>query len=120
MEGELDRRTFLRGMLKTAVIGAVATPALAELLTPKRTIFLPPRSGWLDNTTGQTATAQEIYDDITRLFKQMQRQGEEGWPADREFNAGVPQFLTNYVDPKVVEILVKPVRHAQLTRLFYG
>lgn len=98
----MDRRTFLRGILRTAVVGAVATPALAELLAPKPTIFLPPRSGW------PSASSQEIYDDIVRLFKQMQRQANEGWDVNRKFNVSVPQFLTNYVDPKMVEILVKP------------
>lgn len=104
----MDRRTFLRGILRTAVVGAVAAPALAELLTPKPTIFLPPRGGWWVNDTWPTATAQEIYDDVCRLFKQMQRQADEGWDVNREFAGGVPQFLANYVDPKMVEILVKP------------
>lgn len=98
-------------MLKTAVIGAVATPALAELLTPKRTVFLPPRGGWWDNIAGESRTAQQIMGDIERMFGKL---ADQGWNDDATFhagpNAGVPQFLTNYMDPKIVEVLVAPMR----------
>lgn len=104
----MDRRTFLRGILKTAIIGAVTTPALAELLTPKRTIFLPPAGGWLDNTVDfwKPATPEQILEDIRRMFGKLCEQGYRyAGP-----NAGVPQFLTNYMDPKMVEVLVTPMR----------
>lgn len=40
------RRNFLRALATGAAVGVVAPAALAELLAPKRTIFLPPRGGW--------------------------------------------------------------------------
>lgn len=43
----MNRRGFFRALAVGAVTGVVATPALVELLTPKRTIFLPPRGGWI-------------------------------------------------------------------------
>lgn len=46
----MNRRNFLRAAFNTTLVGTVATPALAELFTPKRTIFLPPRGGWLPST----------------------------------------------------------------------
>lgn len=41
----MNRRGFM-GLLAAAPIAAVLAPDLAELLAPKRTIFLPPRGGW--------------------------------------------------------------------------
>lgn len=118
VEDMLDRRTFLRGMLKGAVIGAVATPALAELLTPKRTVFLPPAGGWWGNTVGSSRTPQEIYSDIERMFSKLQ---EQGWDGNATFragpNAGVPQFLTNYMDPKLIEVIVAPMTADQKRRM---
>lgn len=43
----LSRRAFLRGALSLAPV-VIAPPALAELLEPRRTIFLPPAGGWLE------------------------------------------------------------------------
>lgn len=43
----MNRRGFLRALGTAATVGVVAPAALAELLVPKRTIFLPPRGGWL-------------------------------------------------------------------------
>ncbi len=45
-ETGVDRRTFLRGMLATVPVIA-APAAVLEALEPKRTIFLPPKQGWL-------------------------------------------------------------------------
>ena len=42
----MNRRGFLRGLLTVGVPAVVAPAALAELLVPKRSIFLPPRGGW--------------------------------------------------------------------------
>jgi hypothetical protein len=65
----MNRRNFLQSLLGGAIVGAVATPALAELLAPKRTIFLPPRGGW----------------------------------------GGVPEYLENYIDPEIVDMLIQPM-----------
>lgn len=43
---DLTRRGFLKRALGLSV-GVVAGVDLAELLAPTRTIFLPPRGGWL-------------------------------------------------------------------------
>lgn len=111
MEDELDRRKFLKGLLGGAVVGAVAAPALAELLEPKRTIFLPPRGGWWDNTASESRTAQQIMGDIERMFGKLCEQGHYGDATlHASPNAGVPQFLTNYMDPKLIEVLVRPMR----------
>lgn len=40
----MNRRGFLQGLVGAAAIAA--TPALAEALLPKRTVFLPPKGGW--------------------------------------------------------------------------
>ena len=42
----MNRRGFLKFLLPTAGALAVAPELLAEIWTPKRTIFLPPRAGW--------------------------------------------------------------------------
>lgn len=40
----MNRRNFVTSFASVPIIAA--TPAIAELLEPKRTIFLPPRWGW--------------------------------------------------------------------------
>lgn len=88
----MDRRSFLRGALGAAV-GIVAAAPLVEALTPKRTIFLPPRGGWTTNS----APLQSFHFQTHAQY------------AARS-NAGVPQFLTNYVDPKIIDVLVSPMK----------
>lgn len=69
----MNRRSFLRGALGAAV-GIVASAELIESLTPKRTIFLPPRGGWFgldlasgpDVTTIHTAIGRKL-DALARL-----------------------------------------------------
>ena len=68
----MNRRQFLRGF-----VGVAATAGVIETLAPARSIFLPPRGGWMTQ------------------------------PAD----AGVPSFLTNYIDPQILDILVRPTRY---------
>lgn len=41
----MNRRGFL-GLLAAAPAAVVLAPDLAEMLAPRRTIFLPPRGGW--------------------------------------------------------------------------
>lgn len=47
----MNRRGFFR-VLAAAPIAAVLAPDIAELLAPTRTIFLPPRGGWLSAWDG--------------------------------------------------------------------
>lgn len=84
----LTRRKFLRTLGTAAFAGVVATPALAELLTPKPTIFLPPRGGWF------TAKTDFCY----------------GLTSGSAFNGAIPSFLTTYIDPEIIEVLLTP-RH---------
>jgi len=110
----MDRRGFLRGF-----VGAVATAAVAEALQPARTIFLPPRGGWWSDTDFRGADARQIQEDIERCFQQMLRRSQEPiYYTDagiEKLAAAVPQFLTNYVDPKVIEILVSPMAYKLIT-----
>lgn len=57
----MNRRGFLRALGTAATVGVVAPAALAELLAPKRTIFLPPRGGWYSSAFDiQTAIGAEL------------------------------------------------------------
>lgn len=78
----MNRRGFLRNVLAGAAVGVVATPALAELLTPKRSIFLPPRGGW----SSWVLTEALVWEDP---------------------NAGIPSFMQNYIDPKIFAMFVR-------------
>lgn len=80
----MNRRGFLRAALSGAVVGVIAAPALVEALST-RSIFLPPAGGWL---------RKDIYKGLIH------------------HNAGVPSFLTNYVDPQMLDLLTQPM-HAQ-------
>lgn len=53
----MNRRGFL-GLFGAATVGAVASEQLLELLTPKRSIFLPPAGGWV--TGNRLMTINEI------------------------------------------------------------
>lgn len=86
----MNRRGFLKGL-----VGAVAGAALAEKLST-RSIFLPPRGGWLQ--TGYVFA-----------YQSHQYQTHIQWGKPDIANAGVPQFLTNYVDPKILEVLIKSI-----------
>jgi len=68
----MNRRGFLRGALGVVV----AAPALVEALST-RSIFLPPRGGWLAR-------------DMNYVL------------------GGVPSFLTNYIDPQIADVLLRP------------
>lgn len=51
----MNRRQFLTSAL--ASVPVIAAPAaLLEALVPKRTIFLPPRGGWIGADSPMTAT----------------------------------------------------------------
>jgi hypothetical protein len=83
----ISRRNFLRTLGTAAVAGVVATPAIVELLAPKRTIFLPPHGGWVINEA--------------RIRKLV------------EFNAKwgvntIPLLFTTYIDPGLINILLTP------------
>lgn len=45
MLGYMNRRSFLRSLMYATPAIAIGTE-LAELLSPRRTIFLPPATGW--------------------------------------------------------------------------
>lgn len=109
----MNRRGFFKGF-----VGAVAGAALAEELSTK-SIFLPPKGGWAtknpyggkihenivqfwDNRAGGTATPEQILDDIARLTDDAVKN------LGRFVNAGVPLFLTNYIDPQMLGRLLKP------------
>lgn len=70
-----SRRNFLRALATGAAVGIVAPAALAELLAPKRTIFLPPRGGWRLDSRWLTNTV------------------EFDGSASAGYNAGVPGFF---------------------------
>lgn len=57
----ISRRSFF-GLMGASI---VATPALAELLTPKRAIFLPPKGGWHPNSL---LTASMIREEALRVL----------------------------------------------------
>lgn len=84
------RRNFLRALATGAAVGVVAPAALVELLAPKRTIFLPPRGGW----AAGLPPLKSFY-----------------FQTHTQYSARVPQFLVNYVDPKMLEILVQPMQY---------
>jgi hypothetical protein len=90
----ISRRNFLQRLATGAVVGIVAPAALAELLAPKRTIFLPPRGGWLAKLGFEWVTDTVEFDVSTSVG----------------YNAGVPQFLTVYFNPKILEILAEPIK----------
>jgi hypothetical protein len=57
----MNRRSFLKFLLPTSGAAVVAPELLAEIWTPKRTIFLPPRGGWLSALfTGETGRYENI------------------------------------------------------------
>lgn len=116
----MNRRGFLKA-LGAGAVGVVATPAILEALAPTRSIFLPPPGGWFranlyggklhENLVQVGAlrypTPQEILDEAERTFQEMCRNGGQDV---EHYVLSPPQFLTNYFDPKVLEILLAPVR----------
>lgn len=104
----MNRRNFLRA-LGGAVVGAVAGAELAELLSPKPTIFLPPRGGWLSSRVKVLRNEAEVAE-----FFGADLAEQESANAFFVANAGVPQFLTNYIDPKILEELLRPM-HGRLS-----
>lgn len=87
----ISRRSFLRNALAGAIVGAVAGPELVELLTPKRTIFLPPRGGWdgykyyyVDPKLMAELLVRPM---ISHHYQTHTSWGErEGWPVDQVFS----------------------------------
>lgn len=97
----MNRRGFLKGF-----VGVVAGAALVEELSTK-SIFLPPRGGWRsghDRSMSVQCWIQAQWEPALQetLAKYERAVMTEG------FNAGAPQFLTNYVDPEIIEALIKP------------
>jgi hypothetical protein len=65
----MNRRGFF-GLLAGAAAGAAAiavSPDLAELLTPRRTIFLPPVGGWMGRGN-QLLTQKMITEEALRVL----------------------------------------------------
>lgn len=89
----MNRRGFLKG-----IVGAVAGTALAEELSTT-SIFLPPRGGW---ATGKIATTSWVTTNV-RLLHNVEEVREFLGPYTTE----VPQFLTNFFDPKLLDILLR-------------
>jgi len=64
----MKRRGFL-GLLTGAAAAAVVAPAaLAEILEPKRTIFLPPKGGWAPRDFS-TANMRYVHREVAMGFK---------------------------------------------------
>ena len=72
----MNRRGFF-GLLASTPVALVAGAELAELLAPRRTIFLPPRGGWLPPSWGMgtfsnVASATDLTEEsLEKLLKEI-------------------------------------------------
>jgi hypothetical protein len=112
----MNRRGFLKA-LGAGAVGVVATPAILEALAPTRSIFLPPRGGWLVNrveyygtTRGRWAYGGAIHENLVQTAGREMLERYQRNVYEHGVNAGVPGFLTNYFDPKLLEVLVEPMK----------
>lgn len=95
----MNRRGFFG--LFTAGTAVAINPALAELLVPKRTIFLPPAGGWLGGNRLLTvdalvkdllATFEQAMHESNQLAEQVNREYDESfyrgdqWSADDRYS----------------------------------
>jgi hypothetical protein len=103
----MNRRGFLKGL-----VGVVAGAALAEELSTK-SIFLPPQGGWpRKRTYGGLLSENLVQISDVRLLRSPEEVAEFLGPI-----AGVPQFLTNWMDPEIVNVLVSPEKYDIIRKL---
>lgn len=101
----ISRRSFF-GLMGAAV---VATPALAELLTPKRTIFLPPKGGWVPGVQFTSVDLLISMDEFVRRYIK---------PAMQEVAIQIDRDAFEHMSWPVFQTQTLIIRRPQITEIW--